>query len=212
MDPYPKPRHNPGAFPPKASIRSIAFLVFAWTLLLPSVSWCYERFNAVTTYDNYFLHYSEKFFGADFDWHYFKAQAIAESGLKPLAKSPCGAKGLMQLMPGTFRELAGKHEIIKGDLRDPESNVAAGIIYNFELWSKWEENRSFLDRLAFMFASFNAGAFNVYKAWKLAGERGKNPNCWRSVSGALPHVTGDKARETIRYVDRIFRVKAVLRK
>jgi soluble lytic murein transglycosylase-like protein len=208
MDPDPIAKPGTGAFPPKSPLKRIASFFLLLILLFPSVSSGFERFNSVTKYDRYFLRYSKKYFGEDFDWQYFKAQAIAESGLKPLAKSSCGAKGVMQLMPATFREVAGKHKIIKGDLRDPESNVAAGIIYNHLLWSRWE---GVMDRLAFMFASYNAGTSNIVKARKLAAEKGKNPNLWSSVSETLPQVTGEKSMETIRYVDKIFQVKKVLR-
>ena len=53
-------------------------------------------------YDDIFRKYSKRFFGPAFDWHYFKAQGLAESGLDPKARSPVGARGVMQLMPGTY--------------------------------------------------------------------------------------------------------------
>ncbi|MEW8168011.1 MAG: transglycosylase SLT domain-containing protein, partial [Candidatus Thiodiazotropha endolucinida] len=49
-------------------------------------------------YDNYFRKYTKHYFGPHIDWYWFKAQAIAESGLKPTAKSPAGAKGIMQIL------------------------------------------------------------------------------------------------------------------
>ena len=45
-----------------------------------------------------------------------------ESGLKSDAKSPKGAYGYMQLMPGTARDLGVDH-------KDPEQNVAGGVKY-----------------------------------------------------------------------------------
>ena len=34
-------------------------------------------------YDDTFKRYSKRYFGAGFDWRYFKAQGMAESGLDP---------------------------------------------------------------------------------------------------------------------------------
>ena len=56
-------------------------------------------------YDEYFRKYSKRYFGPHFDWRWFKAQAIAESGLKHDAKSWVGAVGVMQIMPATFEEI-----------------------------------------------------------------------------------------------------------
>ena len=46
-------------------------------------------------YDRHFKKYSKRYFGPLFDWHWFKAQAIAESALSHDAESHVGARGLM---------------------------------------------------------------------------------------------------------------------
>ena len=56
-------------------------------------------------YDRHFKKYSKRYFGPLFDWHWFKAQAIAESALSHDAESHVGARGLMQIMPFWLDEL-----------------------------------------------------------------------------------------------------------
>src|SRR5919201_1404990 len=53
----------------------------------------------VARYDGVFRKYTKRYFGAGFDWRYFKAQGMAESQLNPTARSWVGARGIMQLMP-----------------------------------------------------------------------------------------------------------------
>ena len=52
-------------------------------------------------YDRLFRKYTKHYFGPHFDWRWFKAQGIAESGLRPNAHSSAGAKGIMQILPAT---------------------------------------------------------------------------------------------------------------
>ena len=77
-------------------------------------------------YDGHFRKYTKRYFGPYFDWRWFKAQAIAESGLDPDARSQAGALGLMQIMPATYEEITrdNPHFVT---LDDPRWNVAAGI-------------------------------------------------------------------------------------
>ncbi|MCF8062632.1 MAG: transglycosylase SLT domain-containing protein, partial [Deltaproteobacteria bacterium] len=86
-----------------------------------------EGLDGTDRYDRFFAKYTKKFFGSGFDWRYFKAQALAESAMRPDARSPKGAVGIMQLMPGTFEEVVRENPWIKRDIHDPEWNIAAGI-------------------------------------------------------------------------------------
>ncbi|UCG13656.1 MAG: transglycosylase SLT domain-containing protein [Deltaproteobacteria bacterium] len=180
-------------------------------LLIPCRVEAFEQYNKVKKFDIYFKKYSKRFFGPGFDWRYFKAQSIAESGLKPEAESRVGAVGLMQIMPRTYDEIVQKHPYIKGSRDDPRWNVAAGIFYDRLLWKAWKAERAFTDRLNFMFGSFNAGRANIVRAQKIAERVGLDPVHWESIEATLPKITGKRSRETINYINKIHEVKEVLR-
>jgi len=156
-----------------------------------------------TEYDAFFQKYSEKYFGPVFDWRWFRAQAIAESGIDPAAVSWCGAKGIMQLMPATFREVQRDNPIKSID--DPEHNIVAGICYDWWLFSMWSAPRPEIDRIAFMLGSYNAGAGNILKAQKLCTE----PNLWRNIVSVAKFVPSWKSSETIGYVAKIMSLMSV---
>lgn len=52
-----------------------------------------------------------------------------ESAGNPNAGSSAGARGLIQIMPATFRELRQQHPGYANNIRDPEINLALGIRY-----------------------------------------------------------------------------------
>jgi membrane-bound lytic murein transglycosylase F len=62
-----------------------------------------------------------------------------------------------------------------------------------------------------MFGSYNAGKGNIIKAQKIAKNKGLNPNMWKSIQSTLPDVTGKNSKETIGYINKIGKIKGVLR-
>jgi soluble lytic murein transglycosylase-like protein len=153
-------------------------------------------------FDETFRKYSKRFFGPGFDWKYFKAQGLAESNLRPDARSYVGARGVMQIMPGTYAELRKKNRSL-GKLEDPESNIAAGIMYDRRLWESWDSISADHERRRFMFASYNAGAGNIRRASRAAQQARLNHHQWSSIAQIAPTVTRWRHRETIGYVHKI---------
>jgi soluble lytic murein transglycosylase-like protein len=73
----------------------------------------------------------------------------AESGGNPRAVSRTGARGLMQLMPGTASELGVK------DSFQPQQNVSGGTAYLDSLLTRYHDN------MALALAAYNAGPLAV---------------------------------------------------
>lgn len=160
-------------------------------------------------YDDTFRKYTKRFFGPGHDWRMFKAQAMAESNISMDAKSWVGARGIMQLMPGTFKEIQSKNpEIVAID--DPEWNIAAGIYYDRQLWNQWQKGSGEPYRRRFMFASYNAGRGTLLRAQKVARTRKLDPGVWPSIQSVAPEVPKWRHEETLTYVEKIDRHAATM--
>lgn len=94
------------------------------------------------------------------DFELLQALIVAESGFDPLAVSPKGAIGLMQLMPDTAKRFgvnADKKNSVEQKLRDPKTNINAGAKYLRTLINM------FPGKLELAIASYNAGEGAVQK-------------------------------------------------
>ncbi len=163
-------------------------LLYCWLVLLlawPSLSQAYP-----VQYDPAFRHWGQFYFPWD-DWKHWKAQGLAESGLNPMAKSYCGAVGLMQIMAATAKGLGVNPY-------DFESNIQGGIKYDAQLIKYWKKIVNADDRRNFTYASYNAGTGWIIKARKLAVS-----DKWEVVALKLPLVTGKNAKQTQDYVKHI---------
>jgi len=153
-------------------------------------------------FDQHFKKYAKRYFGVAFDWRWFKAQAIAESGLNDKAESWVKAKGLMQLMPATFEEIQKRRPEF-ADVHDPQWNIAAGIYYDRILWKMWDAIESLVDHLSFTFGAYNAGLRTVQKAQEVAKAKGHNETLWEAIVQIAPEVPRWRHEETLGYVEKI---------
>lgn len=113
-----------------------------------------------------------------------------ESAFAPFVTSPAGARGLMQLMPGTALEVARRYGIPyqrTQDLFDPELNIRLGAHYYKNMLQRFDGNRILAT------AAYNAGPHRVAR-W-LGESKGKLPfDAWIEV---IPF------RETRQYVQNV---------
>ena len=153
-------------------------------------------------YDPTFRKYTKRYFGPAFDWRYFKAQGIAESGLDSTAQSWVGARGVMQLMPSTYRGIASRRPEF-GTIDQPEWNIAAGIMHDRYLWTIYQKQVPDDERHRFMFASYNAGEGTINRAIATVRSRSVGPPVWSSVEQIAPTVGRWRYTETLGYVRKI---------
>jgi membrane-bound lytic murein transglycosylase MltF len=95
---------------------------------------------------------------------WIEAQVHVESAGNPSAISHAGARGLLQLMPATAREMGVRsHEV-----HEPIANLRGGIRYLRIQHERFPEIPDALDRLRWAFAAYNGGRGYCNKALALA--------------------------------------------
>lgn len=174
----------------------------------------------ISRYDKYFKAVAET---SDMDWKLLAAQGYVESNFNPNAISWAGARGIMQLMPGTAR----RYGLTSENITDPESNINAAtrLIKDLDkiLTSYVPEKE---ERRKFVLAAYNSGIAHIYDAIALAKKFGKNPRVWKgNVSEALlmkayPEYYNDevckygyfRGRQTVKYVDEVLKIYHLYKK
>lgn len=116
-----------------------------------------------------------------------------ESLFDPQAESSAGAKGLMQLLPSTAKEVARKNDLPynPATLSDPTANIRLGDVYINE------RIRQFDGSYILAIASYNAGQGRVRQWQGTYGDIGKTPE------QAIDWIEGIPFSETRNYVQRV---------
>lgn len=141
----------------------------------------------ISAFDSLFKSYATM---SPYDWTLLAAIAKTESDFNPNDVSWAGARGLMQIMPGTARG----YGIDPNSLYDPETSVKAAVKELNVLDSyfrKYVPNKE--ERMKFVLASYNAGRAHIVDAIKLAEKYDKNPQEWYgNVEECLKWKTSEK--------------------
>lgn len=177
------------------------------------------RHGKISTYDELFKTYAKTI---GWDWKLLAAQGYVESRFDPDATSWAGARGLMQLMPGT----AANYGLPLAEITDPEKNVKAAtksIADLDRILKKYVSDDN--ERINFILAAYNSGIAHIYDAIALAKKYGKNPAVWHeNVSDALlmkanPQYYNDdvckygyfRGKQTVTYVDEVTKIYNVFK-
>ncbi|MBF94350.1 MAG: hypothetical protein CMH58_04215 [Myxococcales bacterium] len=116
-----------------------------------------------------------------FDWHLLGAIILRESGHNRHAVSSAGARGPVQLMPGTAKELG------VDDPSDPAQAIPAAARYLRRLINRYSSATSYSDQRLMALAAYNVGPGHVDDARILARQLQLDPNkWWEGVALALP--------------------------
>jgi len=128
------------------------------------------------------------------DTAFILALARQESEFNAKAKSPVGARGMMQIMPGTARQIARQHKVRYSRARltsDPSYNISLGVAHLHDLIEKY--NGSYILTLV----AYNAGPRRVNEWIESFGDP-------RSASvDTIDWIESIPFSETRRYVQRI---------
>lgn len=129
---------------------------------------------------------------------FVRAVIQAESAFNPRARSPKGAMGLMQLMPGT----AAEYRVINAF--DPAENIRAGVAYLKSLMTR------FKDDISLALAAYNAGPRAVEKYGNTVPPYKETRNYVskiKSNSGSTNAVPATQVFRTVQIVDGQERVR-----
>ena len=107
------------------------------------------------------------------DWRLIVAQMYQESGFDPEEVSFAGARGLLQMMPRTAREIG----VDPARLHEPEVSIRAGVDYLRWTMAYFPE-LPIGERIWFALASYNAGVGHVRDARLLADELELDDSLW----------------------------------
>ena len=127
----------------------------AITSMIDAEAWDDLEIRFPLAYRHEFVRHSRRW---DIPLHWSFAIARQESAFMPDARSSAGARGIMQLMPGTARVAANVHGLGYADtdeLLDPGTNIELGTAYLGQMLRRFNNNRILAS------AAYNAGPARV---------------------------------------------------
>lgn len=176
--------------------------------------------GAISAYDELFKKYSS---GIGWDWRLLASQAWVESKFDTTVTSWAGARGLMQVMPGTARA----YGITPQEAVNPEKNIMVACASIGDIMGYLAKRvPDAQERVKFAVAAYNSGLGHVADAIALAAKHGKDPAKWEgNVEDALlwksnPEYYNDevcrcgyfRGRQTVVYVKKVMRQYDVFKK
>lgn len=168
----------------------------------------------LSPYDAYFRAAGAK---TDIDWRLLAAIGYVESRFDNSQVSWAGARGVMQLMPGTARALG----LTAAQMEIPAHNIDAAARLVKQLNGTFAEAvPNPAERMKFILAAYNAGHAHILDAIALARKYGLNPAQWEGSVAQMalkknrPEYYNDpvvkygyfRGRETVAFVDHVMKV------
>lgn len=146
------------------------------------------------------------------DRYLLSALILQESRFRIEVESPRGAKGLMQIMPVTYRNFGN------GNIIDPECNIRAGTDYLIRIKNNFKSLYSEPELTKICLAAYNAGEGKIIGCINYAKTHGLNYSSWEDIKSIMKLSSDDNKaeerfirEETIAYVDKIFRIYDAIR-
>jgi membrane-bound lytic murein transglycosylase F len=166
--------------------------------------------NKISKYDDLIKKYSANL---PWDWRLTASLVYQESRFDPDASSWAGAKGLMQLMAPTAKDLGVSNRT------SPEQSIKGGTRYLNQIWQRFDQISDSTQRIKFTMAAYNCGYGHVIDAQKLAEKRDFDKDRWDNnvdqmiLALSYPKSYNDpvvkygyvKGIEPYTYVDQIFK-------
>lgn len=167
--------------------------------------------GTLSPYDNLIRQYASSL---GWDWKMLAAVVYQESKFNMSVRSPRGATGLMQVMPGT-----GRHYGVE-DLTDPEQNLKAGTAHLKRLQEIFKkEGIEGQELINFTLAAYNAGEGRIFDCRNFAESKNIDNMNWDKVVQIIPLMREDsileeksvrlgkfQGYETIAYVDSVMSI------
>jgi soluble lytic murein transglycosylase-like protein len=107
----------------------------------------------------------------------FAAQIHQESGWRANARSPVGAEGMAQFMPGTSTWISGAYPLGTPEPYNPSWALRALVTYDRHLWDRIKAADS-CSRMAMTLSGYNGGLGWVYRDQQLAARSQLDRGRW----------------------------------